>query len=144
MTGTTDADGHSLTWAYDALNRKTGEYDGPSTSSPQLASWVYDNANNAVAGMTNPVGHLTTETSYYGGNPYKIQQAGFDDFGDQARGRSATEALISSAASITERRARASPTTEHAPKCLPAEHRHPVRCQKSAWPVSCSDNQRQQ
>jgi RHS repeat-associated protein len=81
LTGTTDAGNHSLTWAYDALNRKTGEFDGTSASAPQLASWVYDNANN-VAGVTNPVGHLTTETSYSGGNAYTIQQTGFNNFGE--------------------------------------------------------------
>ena len=80
MTGSTDANGHSLTWAYDALNRKTGKFDGPSTASPQLASWVYDNANN-VAGVTNPVGQLTTETSFSGGNAYTVQQKGFNVFG---------------------------------------------------------------
>jgi RHS repeat-associated protein len=80
ITGSTDADGHSLTWTYDALNRKTGEFDGPSPASPQLASWVYDNANN-VAGVTNPVGQLTTETSFSGGNAYTVQQKGFNVFG---------------------------------------------------------------
>jgi YD repeat-containing protein len=67
LTGTTDANNTSLTFTYDVLNRETGEYDGPSTSSPQLAAWVYDNSNN-VAGLANPIGHLTTETSYVGGN----------------------------------------------------------------------------
>jgi RHS repeat-associated protein len=81
MTGSTDANGHSLTWAFDALNRKTAEYDGPSTSSPQLASWVYDNSNN-VAGVTNAIGQVTTETSYSGGNAYTIQQKGFNVFGE--------------------------------------------------------------
>jgi RHS repeat-associated protein len=81
LTGTTDADGHSITYTYDALNRKTGEYDGPSASSPQLASWVYDNSNN-VAGVTDAIGQLTTETSYAGGNAYTIQQKGFNVFGE--------------------------------------------------------------
>jgi RHS repeat-associated protein len=81
LTGTTDADGHTISYAYDALNRKTGEYDGPSTSSPQIASWVYDNSNN-VAGVTDPIGQLTTETSYSGGNAYTIQQKGFNVFGE--------------------------------------------------------------
>ena len=52
----------------------------PSTASPQLASWVYDNANS-VAGVTNPVGQLTTETSFSGGNAYTVQQKGFNVFG---------------------------------------------------------------
>ena len=82
LTSTTDADGHTITYTYDALNRKTGEYDGPPTSSPQMASWVYDNSNNAVPGMTDPIGQLTTETSYDGGNTYTIQQTGFNVFGE--------------------------------------------------------------
>jgi RHS repeat-associated protein len=81
LTGSTDADAHPLTWTYDALNRKTAEYDGPSTSSPMLASWVYDNSNN-VAGVTDPIGQLTTETSYSGSNAYTIQQKGFNVFGE--------------------------------------------------------------
>ena len=82
LTGTTDADGHPITWTYDALGRKTGEYDGPSATSPQLASWAYDNSNNAVPAMTDPVGKLTTETSYSGTNAYTIQQKGFNVFGE--------------------------------------------------------------
>ncbi len=37
----TDADGHTLAYTYDALGRKTGEYDG-STAGTQLAAWTYD------------------------------------------------------------------------------------------------------
>ena len=48
----------------------------------QIASWVYDNSNNAVAGMTDPIGQLTTETSYSGGAAYTIQQTGFNVFGE--------------------------------------------------------------
>jgi RHS repeat-associated protein len=81
LASTTDAGGHTISDTYDALNRKTGEYDGPSTSSPQLASWVYDNANN-VAGVTDAIGQLTTETSYSGGNAYTLQQTGFNAFGE--------------------------------------------------------------
>jgi RHS repeat-associated protein len=81
LTGTTDADGHSLTYTYDQLNRKTGEYDGASTSAPQVASWTYDNANG-IPGVTNPIGQLTTETSYSGGGAYTIQQTGFNTFGE--------------------------------------------------------------
>ncbi len=50
LTSTTDADGHTISYTYDALNRKTGEYDGPSTSSPPIASWAYDNSNDASPG----------------------------------------------------------------------------------------------
>jgi YD repeat-containing protein len=63
LASATDARSKTISYTYDALNRKTGEYDGPSPSSPQLASWVYDNSNN-VSGVTDPVGQLTTETSY--------------------------------------------------------------------------------
>ena len=42
---------------------------------------MYDNSNN-VAGVTDPVGHLTTETSYSGGAAYVIQQKGFNMFGE--------------------------------------------------------------
>ena len=81
LASTTDARGKTISYTYDALNRKTGEYDGPSSASPQLASWVYDNSNN-VSGVTDPVGQLTTETSYSGGNAYKLQQTGFNVFGE--------------------------------------------------------------
>ena len=74
----TDALGHTLTYHYDALNRKTSLYDG----STQLYSWVYDNSNNAVPGMSHPVGELTTQTAYVGGNAYTVQDAGFNAFGE--------------------------------------------------------------
>jgi hypothetical protein len=73
---------HTISYTYDALNRKTGEYDGPNSSSPPIAAWAYDNSNNAVAGMSNPIGQLTTETSYSGGQPYTIQQQGFNTYGE--------------------------------------------------------------
>jgi RHS repeat-associated protein len=81
LASSTDARGKTISYTYDALNRKTGEYDGPSPASPQVASWVYDNSNN-VSGVTDPVGQLTTETSYSGGNAYKLQQTGFNVFGE--------------------------------------------------------------
>jgi RHS repeat-associated protein len=80
----TDARGSTVSWTYDALNRKTGEYAATASSqaaSNHLASWVYDNSNN-VSGVTFPVGHLTTETSYSGGAAYVIQQKGFNKFGE--------------------------------------------------------------
>jgi RHS repeat-associated protein len=82
LATSTDADGHTISYTYDALNRKTGEYDGPTNSSPPIATWDYDNSNNAVPGMTNPIGQLTTETSYSGGNAYTTQESGFNDFGE--------------------------------------------------------------
>jgi RHS repeat-associated protein len=80
----TDARGDTVSYTYDALDRKTGQYAAPTasqSSSNQMASWVYDNANN-VAGVTFPVGQLTTETSYSGGSAYVIQQKGFNKFGE--------------------------------------------------------------
>jgi RHS repeat-associated protein len=74
-----------VSWTYDALNRKTAEYaavTGGQSSTNKLASWTYDNSNNAVSGMTYPVGHLTTETSYANGDAYTIQASGFDIFGE--------------------------------------------------------------
>ena len=80
-----DARGKSISFTYDALNRKTGEYDAPSAAqSPanQLAAWAYDNSNGAVSAMAYPVGHLTTETAYWNGAAYTIQQKGFNVFGE--------------------------------------------------------------
>src|SRR5579863_2836765 len=78
---TTGADQHTISYTYDALNRKTGEYDGPTTSSPLLATWVYDNSNN-IPGVTFPNDTATTETSYHSGNPYVVQQQGFNGLGE--------------------------------------------------------------
>lgn len=80
----TDARNDTVSWTYDALDRKTAEYAAPTasqSSSNELASWVYDNSNN-VAGVTDPIGQLTTETSYSGGAAYTIQQTGFNQFGE--------------------------------------------------------------
>ncbi|MEU6402196.1 polymorphic toxin-type HINT domain-containing protein [Streptomyces sp. NPDC046985] len=85
VTQTTDSRGKTISSAYDALGRRTGEYDAPSTgqsSSNEIASWVYDNANNAVTGMKYPIGHVTTETAYSGGAAYVTQSKGFNVFGE--------------------------------------------------------------
>ncbi len=83
LTSTTNADGKTVSYTYDALGRMTGEYDGPNSSSPPIAIWTYDNSNDAVAGMTDPIGQLTTETSYdSAGNAYILQQKGFNAFGE--------------------------------------------------------------
>ena len=83
LTSASDADGNTVSYTYDALNRKTGEYDGPNSSSPPIATWAYDNSNDAVPGMSDPIGQLTTETSYdSAGNAYILQQAGFNQFGE--------------------------------------------------------------
>jgi RHS repeat-associated protein len=79
----TDADSNVTTWTYDALGRKTGEYDGTSSSAPPIATWAYDNSNDAVSGMTDAIGELTTETSYdQNGQAWTIQQTGFNNFGE--------------------------------------------------------------
>ncbi|MCO5974830.1 RHS repeat domain-containing protein [Actinoallomurus soli] len=86
----TDARGKTLSFTYDALGRKTGEYAAAvanQASSNQLASWVYDNADNAVSGMANPIGHLTASTSYIGGSgsgghAYTDQMRGFNVWGE--------------------------------------------------------------
>jgi RHS repeat-associated protein len=85
ITQVTDGRGKTTSYTYDALNRRTGEYDAPTasqSSANQLASWAYDNSNNAVPGMTNPIGQLTTETAYSGGAAYITQQKGFNVFGE--------------------------------------------------------------
>ena len=86
LTQTTDSLGKTISYTYDALGRKTAEYDAASSaqsSSNEIASWAYDNSNNAVAGMTDPIGQLTTETEYnVDGGTYTVQQKGFNVFGD--------------------------------------------------------------
>ncbi len=42
---------------------------------------MYDNSNS-VAGVTDPIGHLTTETAYWGGAAYTDQQKAFNVFGE--------------------------------------------------------------
>ena len=54
---------------------------GARAASPTENAWVYDNANS-VAGVTDPVGHLTTETAYWGGAAYTVQQKAFNVFGE--------------------------------------------------------------
>lgn len=81
----TDADGNTTSTVYDALDRKTAEYGAATSaqsSSNEIASWVYDNSNNAVSGMKYAIGKLTTETSYSGGAAYVMQESGFNVFGE--------------------------------------------------------------
>ncbi|MFG2937130.1 polymorphic toxin-type HINT domain-containing protein [Streptomyces sp. NPDC048282] len=87
-----DSRGQYVSYTYDALDRKTGQYAAAtadqaayvSTTSPgnQTAAWVYDNANTAISGMTYPVGHVTTATSYSGGYAYVQQAVNFNVFGE--------------------------------------------------------------
>lgn len=81
---TTDARSKTVSHTYDALNRQTGSYAAPidaQNTTNQLTSKVYDNADNAVVGMAYPKGHLTTATSFNGGQAYKLQARGFNVFG---------------------------------------------------------------
>lgn len=81
---TTDARGDTVSYAYDVLNRKTGQYAAAAdaqSASNELASWVYDN-DNAVASVPDPLGHVTTATSYTGGNAYVTQSLGYNVFGE--------------------------------------------------------------
>jgi RHS repeat-associated protein len=88
QTQSTDGRGKTISFTYDALSRKTGEFlstvsgqvAGPNGN--QLSAWVYDNSNNAVTGMTDPNGHLTTSQSFVGGNTYTSQQKNFNVFGE--------------------------------------------------------------
>jgi RHS repeat-associated protein len=84
LATSTDQMSHVVTWAYDALGRPLSETDTTTPSSPKpVAAWAYDNSNNAVPGMTDPVGQLTTATSYdSSGNAYTVQQTGFNAFGE--------------------------------------------------------------
>jgi RHS repeat-associated protein len=87
LTQVTNAHGDTVSFTYDALDRKTAEYAAPTgsqTASNELDSWVYDNSNN-VAGVTNPYGHLTTATAYWGtapNNAYTEQEKAFNVFGE--------------------------------------------------------------
>ncbi|MGW4467947.1 RHS repeat-associated core domain-containing protein [Micromonospora sp. NPDC004704] len=80
----TDGRNKTLSYTYDALNRKTGSYaatvEAQSTTN-RVASWVYDNSDNAVPTMKYPVGHLTTSTSYVNGAAYTVQYKDFNIFG---------------------------------------------------------------
>jgi RHS repeat-associated protein len=81
----TDAAGHTLSFTYDKLNRKTAEYDATvanQASGNEVASWAFDNSNNAVTGMTYPIGHLTTQTSYTPAGSFTAQAKGFNIFGE--------------------------------------------------------------
>lgn len=85
LTQGTDSRNKTISYTYDQLHRKTGEYDAQTAAqSPanQLAAWVYDNANNAVPAMSDAVGHVTTATRYAGGNAYVDQQNGFNAYGE--------------------------------------------------------------
>jgi RHS repeat-associated protein len=80
----TDSAGHTQSYTYDALNRKTAAYDATlaqQSTANKIASWAYDNSNNAVPGMANPIGHETTQTSYTPAGAFTVQAQGFNVFG---------------------------------------------------------------
>ncbi|WP_431898056.1 RHS repeat-associated core domain-containing protein [Micromonospora haikouensis] len=83
LVQSTDGRTKTLSFTYDALDRKTGEYAATvasQSSANQRAAWVYDNSN-AVAGVTNAVGKLTTTTAYRDGQPFTTQLKAFNVFG---------------------------------------------------------------
>ena len=83
---TEDSRGDYVSYTYDALGRKTAEYDVASTdqseAGAETAAWLYDNQSNLISGMTDPIGHLTTEYTYNDGNTYTTQYLGFNVFGE--------------------------------------------------------------
>ena len=71
----TDGRGKTITYSYDPLNRKTFEYDGPTTAASVIATWAYDSTT-----ITNGIGKLATSTSYDppgSANAYTVATNGF-------------------------------------------------------------------
>ncbi|RLK09568.1 intein/intein/RHS repeat-associated protein [Micromonospora sp. M71_S20] len=84
ITEATDARLKTVSYSYDKINRKIGSFaakQAAQSSTNQIASWVYDNDNAAVPGMTNPIGKLTTTTAYRNNAAYITQYNGFNTFG---------------------------------------------------------------
>jgi RHS repeat-associated protein len=91
LTQSTDARGKSTSSTYDELGRKTASYASTTaaqvafgaTGANQTAKWVYDNSDSATTGLTlaDPIGHVTTATSYSGAGAYVTQSKGFTAFG---------------------------------------------------------------
>ncbi|WP_093742803.1 polymorphic toxin-type HINT domain-containing protein [Streptomyces sp. DvalAA-14] len=84
VTQTTDARGDSVSFTYDVLDRKTAEYAATTAAQAtgnEMASWVYDN-DNAVTGVTDAVGKVTTSTAFNDGSAYTEQAVGFNVFGE--------------------------------------------------------------
>ncbi|MCP2271298.1 intein C-terminal splicing region/RHS repeat-associated core domain-containing protein [Actinokineospora diospyrosa] len=61
LSSNTDARGATVSYAYDSFNRRTAQYDGPTSASPLLASWEYD---GGPGGLPFAKGRLTSSTSY--------------------------------------------------------------------------------
>jgi RHS repeat-associated protein len=71
LTSTTSPLGVTLTSTYDALNRRTAQYNGAVSGADQLAGWAYDTLKR---------GQLTSSTSYTSGSAgpaYKEAVAGY-------------------------------------------------------------------
>ncbi|MEU3496757.1 polymorphic toxin-type HINT domain-containing protein [Kitasatospora cineracea] len=84
-----DSTGNTASFTYDALNRQTARYDVPlsaQSGATPVATWGYDNSNNAVPGMVNAKGRLTTVTSNTPAGAFVTQAQGFT-----ARGASTGE-----------------------------------------------------
>lgn len=81
----TDPAGHTLSFVFDKLNRKIAEYDAPldaQSAANEVASWTYDNSDNAVPGMTYPIGHLTATRSHTPAGVFVTQAKGFNIFAE--------------------------------------------------------------
>ncbi len=78
---TTDAKNQSLTYAYDKLGRKTGQYSGATTTGTQLAGWTYD---------TLLAGQPTSSTRFAGGKAYVKAITGYDSVTGRPTGTSLT------------------------------------------------------
>jgi RHS repeat-associated protein len=87
LTQTTDARNKTVSYSYDKLSRRTGQYAAPVSgqlpgpTGNQIAGWVYDNSDG-VAGVTQAIGRLTGSATYRGGKAYTTQQLNFDVFGN--------------------------------------------------------------
>ena len=87
---TEDAAGNYTSYTYDQDNRQTAEYAAQSgsqvpfgsTGANETASWVYDNANSAIAGAIDADGQETTAYTYANGYSYKTQQLDYNPFGE--------------------------------------------------------------
>jgi RHS repeat-associated protein len=91
LTQSTDSRGRTISYTYDALDRRTGTFASAlaaqqpadvvaGTTGNQLSKWVYDNANG-IAGVTHALGRLTTSYAFAGGSTYATQQTDFNVFG---------------------------------------------------------------
>jgi RHS repeat-associated protein len=83
VTSTTDANGHTISYVYDDLNRKRAEYNAPPSSQApanELASWTYDGPASSFE-----VGRLVSATAYVGGTSgtaYTETSTGYNVFGE--------------------------------------------------------------